>query len=457
MGKITCILPQAPLVQQLLKPAKQVPDAIYRPLSFLVSVPVEDGLLWFNVLTKELVLLENDNWTEDLELAQYLKDHLFLVPQEYDEHKTWLQLRTFIRMFQRNQWDGKLSSYTILTTTDCNARCFYCFEKGCATQTMDPVKAREVSAYILKTCSKKKISLKWFGGEPLYNSEAIDSICQTLKDAGQPYSSGMTTNGYLFDEAMVQKAVDHWNLKSVQITLDGTEEIYNKRKAYIYKGVNAFQRVIRNIGLLLDAGIHVTIRLNMDMHNAQDLRQLVQLLAEKYAGKEGFSVYSHLLFQYEDRMDNHTETELGNQWLDFESHLETLKLKRSRGLNRTLKLNHCMADSEKSILISPDGELHLCEHFNDKQISHVGNIYQEGLDQDMIQKWKSTLQEEPACKTCVHFPDCVKLTCCPSSTNGCLPHTREEHVKNYSVAVLKAWENYKNKLSAEEEEGEEDC
>lgn len=429
----------------------------FRPLSFLVRVPVEEGFLWFNVLTKELVLLEHEDWKSDAELAQYLKDHLFIVPETYDEHQTWLQLRTFIKMFQQNQWDKKLSTYTILTTTDCNARCFYCFEKGCATMTMDENRAQDVSAYILKTCSKSKIHLRWFGGEPLFNSVAIDSICQSLKDAGQPYSSGMTTNGYLFDEAMVQKAVDLWCLKHVQITLDGTEEIYNKRKAYIYKGVNAFQRVIKNIGLLLDAGIHVTVRLNMDGHNAEDLKVLASLLADKYAGKKGFTVYSHLLFQYEERMDNHTETELGKQWLAFEDYLEHLKIKRSRGLNRSLKLNHCMADSGRSVLISPDGKLHLCEHFNDKEISHVGTIYEEGLDQSMIKKWKSTLQEEPACKTCVHFPDCVKLTYCPSSTNGCLPHTRAEHVRNYAVAVLNAWEKHKQKLSAEEEDGEELC
>lgn len=457
MEKVSSILPQASLIQKLLPRVKNAGDVEYRPLSFLVTVPVEEGFLWFNVLTKELLLLEHEDWKSDLELKQYLADHLFLVPTNYNEHQTWLQLRTFIQMFQKNQWDGKLSSYTILTTTDCNARCFYCFERGCIQETMDEKRSQEVSDYILQTCTKKKISLRWFGGEPLYNSEAIDSICRSMQAAHQPYTSSMISNGYLFDEAMVQKAVDLWKLKHVQITLDGTEEIYNKRKAYIYKGVNAFERVLGNIGLLLDAGIRVTIRLNMDAHNAADLKVLVAQLAERFEGKEGLTVYSHLLFQHEQKMDNQKVSGLGAQWLAFEEHLEALNLKRSRGLNRNLRLNHCMADSYQSALITPDGELHLCEHFNAEQTSHIGSIYQEEKDQQVIQLWKETIQEEPVCKTCVHFPDCVKLKHCPSSSHGCLPHTREEHIRNYAVAVRKAWEKYKAKKQVEEEETDELC
>jgi UTP--glucose-1-phosphate uridylyltransferase len=86
----------------------------------------------------------------------------------------------------------------------------------------------------------------------------------------------MTSNGYLFDEKLVTKAVHSWNLEDIQITLDGTENVYNKTKNYIYKNTNAFKRVIDNIGLLLKAGVRVMIRLNIGEHNKEDLYELVK-------------------------------------------------------------------------------------------------------------------------------------------------------------------------------------
>lgn len=66
----------------------------------------------------------------------------------------------------------------------------------------------------------------------------------------------LTPEEYLFDGATVEQAVSHWKLKSVQITLDGTEEIYNRSKAFIYKdGKSPYQVVLANIQRLLDAGV----------------------------------------------------------------------------------------------------------------------------------------------------------------------------------------------------------
>ena len=67
----------------------------------------------------------------------------------------------------------------------------------------------------------------------------------------------MISNGYLFNDDTIKEAKEEWQLTKVQITLDGTEQIYNRCKAYIYKDVNAYRRVIGNIHLLQDADIHV--------------------------------------------------------------------------------------------------------------------------------------------------------------------------------------------------------
>ncbi|MEI3172875.1 MAG: radical SAM protein [Lachnospiraceae bacterium] len=128
-----------------------------------------------------------------------------------------------------------ITSYTIFTTTDCNARCFYCYEMGRSRIPMSDETAHKAAAYIAAHCGGEKVHLHWFGGEPLFNKQVIDIICTDLAEKGIVYESMIISNGYLFDGATVEQAVSHWKLKNVQITLDGTEEIYNRSKAFIYK------------------------------------------------------------------------------------------------------------------------------------------------------------------------------------------------------------------------------
>ena len=112
---------------------------------------------------------------------------------------------------------------------------------------MDSAVAEKTAEYIARHCGGKEVSLSWFGGEPLYNMEAIDIICRRLEDKSVAFHSKMISNGYLFDKEIVRKANEDWKLRNVQITLDGTEDVYNKTKAFIYKGINAFKRVIGTV------------------------------------------------------------------------------------------------------------------------------------------------------------------------------------------------------------------
>ena len=49
----------------------------------------------------------------------------------------------------------------------------------------------------------------------------------------------MISNGYLFSEEIIDRAARLWELRNVQITLDGTEKVYNETKAYIAPKDNA--------------------------------------------------------------------------------------------------------------------------------------------------------------------------------------------------------------------------
>jgi len=284
-------------VLQILRKAKS--DILsLRMLWYCVNVRIGEEYLLFNMLTREMVLLSSEEWKNHL-TNDYLKSHWFVVPEDTND-KEYGDLVYWV-LENKQKRPKNITGYTIYPTTDCNARCFYCFELGRSRKTMSAETAHKVANYIADHCGEEKASISWFGGEPLYNQMAIDIICTRLREMGVEFSSSVVSNGYLFDDATVVKAAQ-WNLKWVQITLDGTEAVYNKVKAYIYRQGNPYETVLDNIGRLLDASIAVSIRLNMDMHNAEDLLSLVEELAARFRGKKGLTVYAHHIFKGNEPM-----------------------------------------------------------------------------------------------------------------------------------------------------------
>lgn len=360
------ILPPSGNTIKILGKARSAEHGL-RWMHYVLAQPVEGGVLVFHTLTRALLLLTPEEYAAPDNLPE-LRDGWFRVPQEMDDMKYADQVR-FIR---RTMWKEPehITSYTIFTTTDCNARCFYCYEMGRSRIPMSAETAHKAAAYIAAHCGGEKVHLHWFGGEPLFNKQVIDIICTDLTEKGIVYESMMISNGYLFDGATVEQAVSHWKLKSVQITLDGTEEIYNRSKAFIYKdGQSPYQVVLANIQRLLDAGVSVHIRLNMDEHNADNLMELADELHERFGGKGKFSVYSHTLFEFAGSKTHIRAQEERRQLYQKQQRLrkklDDCGIGASYYLRQKLRIRQCMADSGGSLTILPNGELGLCEHYSE--------------------------------------------------------------------------------------------
>ena len=279
----------ASVLSGLLKDQRLQEGNAYRLMHFVVQQPVEEGVLLYNVLTRAVVLLspeEARKMEENPASTPELVAKWFAVPMDHDDRLLAQEVRAVGKMLENPV--RSIKGFTILTTTDCNARCFYCYEKGRRRIPMLEETALKVADFILKNHANDSVKLRWFGGEPLYNKGVISLICGKLKEAGVEYKSSMVSNGYLFDDATVDEAVRLWNLKKVQITLDGTEKVYNRSKAFIYPEGSAYRRVLGNIHRLLDAGIRVTVRLNIDRHNADDLFALVDILTAEFGGQKLF-------------------------------------------------------------------------------------------------------------------------------------------------------------------------
>lgn len=439
---------------QLLKKQKARPGQTYRPMYYVVEQPVEEGLLLYHTMTKALVLLtpeEAETYKTNPTALPQLIEQWFLVPQSHDDRLLSRQIRDVARMLEKRS--DAITSYTIMTTTDCNARCFYCFEMGQSRIPMSKDTARRTVDYIIQHSKGEKVSIMWYGGDPLYNKGVITLMCQWLTEAGVDYKSKMISNGYLFDDEVVAEACSLWRLKRVQITLDGTEEVYNRSKAYIYKGVNAYRRVIGNIHRLQEAGIHVSIRINIDMHNADDLLTLAKDLRDEFPNHDGLSVYIHQLFEEEnERTAIHDEQK---RKVVFKRMLEIRQILIDGGLNSAVKLrrkirtNRCMADNDTCISITPNGHIGKCDHYtNNNFVSHIDS---DEWDEEMLQSFRETNDEIAACATCFDYPNCFMLKKC-QATRHCYPEVCEDSMNIIRHEMTMAYGNYKNKKTNEYEE-----
>lgn len=215
------IIPQAPLISKILGEQSKK-DSNYRLLNFCILKKAYDGVaLLYNDLTKELLALDSDeaeiiedkSYSADNDFVNTLIKKWFLVPETSDDLKLSNQILSLARAFDVNKG---IKDYIILTTTACNARCYYCFEAGARTTTMTADTAKAVADYIVSNCSGEKVNIRWFGGEPLCNTAAIDIISQILTENNVKFSSNIVTNGFLIDEKLAEKANKFWKLKNAR-------------------------------------------------------------------------------------------------------------------------------------------------------------------------------------------------------------------------------------------------
>ena len=431
------IIPTTPLIEQIVGPQKRVEGQRYRLMTYVVQQPVDDGVLLYNTLTCSLVLLTPDE-AADITAQQELIDRWFLVPQAHDDQKLCRQVRQMAALLKPAA--KAITGYTILTTTGCNARCFYCYEKGTKPVTMTAETADKVVRYIVKHRGDEKVSLKWFGGEPLVNARVIDQICTELREQGVPFRSTMTSNGYLMDADMVHHAKSLWQLQQVVITIDGSEQTYNRVKDYVYRGVNAFERVLENIGLLTAAGIRVPIRLNIDMYNIGEMAELVELLHRRFGTNAHLSVISFVLYGGERSPED--SATLFAQRMQLEQQIAQCGYRSKQKLLNDIKVNCCWADDDgESVLIVPDGHLGKCEHCIDREF--FGHIDSEERDEAIIRKFKEHRAEIEACATCFYYPQCNSRRLVMCKKYYCTPEYRQERLYETTEGMKYEYERYK--------------
>ncbi len=441
------INPAANIIRQGIGRQKTADTLTLRKLTYLLEERVEGGKVLYNLLTCEMLFVAYSE-IRTRRTIDFLKEHWFLVPQDFDDVKFCLDVRQLAYTLGNMNGGKAITNYTIFTTMDCNARCYYCYELGRPRRPMTKKVAEDAAHYIIRRAEDKEVSITWFGGEPLYNIMAIDTITNILRANGQEFKSSMISNGYLLTTDVIRKAKEYWNLKKVQITLDGTQDVYNRSKAFIYKGVDAYNRVLDNIGHLLEAGIRVDVRLNVSSRNGEDLLRLIDELHERFGKQERLIVYSHMLYDGSDHKKEYGGEDKHNIYeyrMAIEQKAKAYGYHGEKYVNKGIRVNWCQADNDHWVTVTPDGRLGKCEHYADDHF--IGSIYNDERDKDMVARFKQRELLPASCSSCANYPDCIRLEMC-EDRDKCTPLYQKERlyvIHEQMHDTYNAWKEWKKK------------
>ncbi len=398
-------------IRELILPQKPEPGMAYVPSQFVVPVEVAGAACLFNTLTGQCIEAKLPASARAGEGCDDLIEARFLVPEDLDESAFYSYVFSLMQLAEP---PPAVASYTILPTLQCNARCTYCYEAGVQQLSMTVETEEQTLCYILSSRGEKKVRLAWFGGEPLLRTDVIDRICHGLQEAGVVYRSGMISNGSLITTEIIEKMTGPWNLRKIQISMDGAEEDYRGRKRYIsYEG--NYQRVIGAIGSLSGAGISVSVRCNVDEGNMERIPRFLEDLRTGVADKRRVSVY---LIPLNAVRESEGALPLWNRVLAAKQSIEDAGFRYSSvvHLSRGFRTTHCMAD-RGSTVIAPDGSLYACEHCPPE--ARFGDIWHGVTDEAARKAFCRTDLIREKCRECPYLPLCTGFSACPVKDRDC--------------------------------------
>ncbi len=345
----------------------------------------------------------------------WLVEQRFLVPEQKDETAEYVGFCKVARLIKlkRTGYTG----FTILPTTACNARCVYCYEQGMKYVTMTEETVAQAIAFIKKVRDPdKKLTFRWFGGEPLMGEKIIDKICAALREEDIDFRSTMVSNGSLINDKIIKKMIDDWHLDSIQITLDGVEDEYNRRKNYYFNYDSAYWHVLSRIKMVNDAGIRLNIRVNIDEGNVGGVSEMFEDVKNFISKPELVTVDLAPLF---DLQSSEEGLAIWDKSFTVSDELAEHGFRKAGHYNfRNARFNFCMADMPyRSVVISPEGKLYNCEHLPGQESE--GDVWNGFTNTALIKERDSVESPREKCVGCTFLPECTTFSHCPNSRVDC--------------------------------------
>jgi uncharacterized protein len=431
------ILQQSPYDSQSAPeplPQETASTVRWSPSRYNIRVVAEDGrlVLWnsfsgtmsvFAAKQRQAIqtLLSQKGFSAKPEgIVKYLSARGFLVKEGTDEYRK-VQVGFGLQHYRTDALE-----FILLASEDCNFRCQYCYEDF-ARGTMQPWVRTGIKRLVeSRIGTLSRLSVEWFGGEPLYGFQAIEDLgpffLEIARSHSIRYSSSMTTNGYLLTPEVADKLLA-WGVNSFQITLDGVPADHNHNRP-TRDGRGTFETIFENLSALRRRpdSYSVDIRVNFDKNNSARLHEFLEIIEQEFQGDPRFRLRFRAVGQWGGPNDPQLDVCGADDGAKVQREIKAEARRRGLKLSDDLLqvsgmgAHVCYAARPYNFIVGASGKLMKCTIDLDKHERNVvGKLGEDGkiqLDFDRFSVWtEPAFESDGKCKKCVVLPTCHGMHC----------------------------------------------
>lgn len=321
-----------------------------------------------------LELKSNPDKVAEISNADILLRSRIIVKDDEEE------LNVYLTDVLKNRYNSSDLALTILPTRGCNFGCIYCYEQERPLINMSEDTEQAIIRFVKSNPNLKRLSVVWYGGEPLINFSSIKRLSEAFIGMGIEYSAKMVCNGYLLNENIANE-IEHLRIRNIQITLDGTADIHDKRRPLL-GGQPTYEKIMSNLKYLLSVNHSVTIdiRSNIDRRNMDEYHKFYEEFRKEIPDSSvtlypGF-VSDLLSDECVSVEDNISE---GGYKAQFALDIFNRYGIEIKAFLPKFRRHSCVASKYFAFVIGPEGEIYKCWRMVGNKDQTLGNV-RSGLD-----------------------------------------------------------------------------
>ena len=360
----------------------------------ILSKSEKYGYLLFNTMSLAFIRINEqdiDMWKKLRETPDSytnFQNYDFLIKARILVDNQEDDLNVYLADVLKNRYNSSDMALTILPTRGCNFGCIYCYEQDRPNVLMNEQTEKAIVKFVCSISNLKRLSVVWYGGEPLLNFDSMVRLTKMFKQLNIEYSAKIVSNGYLLTKEKANLMKD-LAIRNIQITFDGSEEIHNQRR-FLLGGQPTYRKIMDNLKYLLSINKEITIdiRTNIDRRNKDDYNKFYQDFKSEINDKRvtmypGF-VSDLLSSECVSPEFNISEGGYKAQFiLDiFDKYGIEIK-----SFLPKYRRHSCVASKYFAFVIGPEGELYKCWRMVGNQKETIGNVNDGSLDMVKFSKY----------------------------------------------------------------------
>lgn len=360
----------------------------------ILSKSEKYGYLLFNTMSLAFIRINEqdiDMWKKLRETPDSytnFQNYDFLIKARILVDNQEDDLNVYLADVLKNRYNSSDMALTILPTRGCNFGCIYCYEQDRPNVLMNEQTEKAIVKFVCSNSNLKRLSVVWYGGEPLLNFDSMVRLTKIFKQLNIEYSAKIVSNGYLLTKEKADLMKD-LAIRNIQITFDGSEEIHNQRR-FLLGGQPTYRKIMDNLKYLLSINKEITIdiRTNIDRRNKDDYNKFYQDFKSEINDKRvtmypGF-VSDLLSSECVSPEFNISEGGYKAQFiLDiFDKYGIEIK-----SFLPKYRRHSCVASKYFAFVIGPEGELYKCWRMVGNQKEAIGNVNDGSFDMVKFSKY----------------------------------------------------------------------